>query len=152
MYQGSRHWSVRYPKSSPGPQLLGVSPDAAMLGMAAGHHEPMNDDATIESVCARLRDFAAARDWVQFHKPKNLAMALAGEVGELLAEMQWLTNDQVHEKLADPETRIGVEEEFADVFLYLVQLADVCGVNLIQAAHAKITRNDQRFPPGQPVV
>lgn len=107
----------------------------------------MNDDATIDSVRARLRDFAVARDWGQFHKPKNLAMALAGEVGELLAEMQWLTDDQVHEKLADPETRGAIEEEFADVFLYLVQLADVCGVNLIEASHAKIARNEGRFPP-----
>lgn len=111
----------------------------------------MNDDATIESVRDRLRDFAVARDWGQFHKPKNLAMALAGEVGELLAEMQWLTDDQVHEKLSDPETCGVIEEEFADVFLYLVQLADVCGVDLIEAAHAKITRNDDRFPPSGPV-
>lgn len=107
----------------------------------------MNDDATIESVRDRLRDFAAARSWGQFHTPKNLAMALGGEVGELLAEMQWLTDVQVHEKLADPESRNGIEEEFADVFLYLVQLADICGVDLIQAGHAKITRNDGRFPP-----
>ncbi|MDR7380924.1 nucleotide pyrophosphohydrolase [Promicromonospora iranensis] len=111
----------------------------------------MNDDATIESLRDRLRDFAVARDWGQFHKPKNLAMALAGEVGELLAEMQWLTDEQVHEKLADADTRNEVEEEFADVFLYLIQLADVCGVDLIQAAHAKITRNDDRFPPSQSV-
>ncbi len=107
------------------------------------------NDATIESVRDRLRDFAVARDWGRFHTPKNLAMALGGEVGELLAEMQWLTDDQVHEKLADPKTRDGIEEEFADVFLYLVQLADVCGVDLIEAAHAKITRNDGRFPPSQ---
>ncbi|WP_275004128.1 nucleotide pyrophosphohydrolase [Promicromonospora iranensis] len=111
----------------------------------------MNDDATIESLRDRLRGFAAARDWGQFHKPKNLAMALAGEVGELLAEMQWLTDEQVYEKLADPDTRNEVEEEFADVFLYLIQLADVCGVDLIQAAHAKITRNDDRFPPSHSV-
>ena len=109
----------------------------------------MNDDATIESVRDRLRDFAVARGWGQFHTPKNLAMALGGEVGELLAEMQWLTNDQIHEKLANPETRNGVEEEFADVFLYLVQLADVCGVDLIQASRTKITRNEGRFPPSQ---
>lgn len=111
----------------------------------------MTDETTIESVRDRLRDFAAARDWGQLHKPKNLAMALAGEVGELLAEMQWLTDDEVHQKLADPSTRHGVEEEFADVFLYLIQLADVCGVDLIQAAHTKITRNEDRFPPASPV-
>ncbi|WP_036967963.1 nucleotide pyrophosphohydrolase [Promicromonospora kroppenstedtii] len=107
----------------------------------------MDDATTIESVRDRLRDFARVRDWGQFHTPKNLAMALGGEVGELLAEMQWLTDDQIHEKLADPHTRGEVEEEFADVFLYLVQLADVCGVDLVQAGHAKITRNDGRFPP-----
>lgn len=112
----------------------------------------MSTDATIESVRDRLREFAVARDWGQFHTPKNLAMALGGEVGELLAEMQWLTDDQVHQRLADRETRDGIEEEFADVFLYLVQLADVCGVDLVHAAHAKIARNEQRFPPGQPVL
>jgi dCTP diphosphatase len=111
----------------------------------------VNDDATIESVRDRLRDFAVARDWGQFHKPKNLAMALAGEVGELLAEMQWLTDDQVHERLSAPETRGEIEEEFADVFLYLVQLADVCGVDLIQAAQAKILRNEDRLPPSRSV-
>lgn len=110
----------------------------------------MNDDATIDSVRDRLRDFAAARDWGQFHTPKNLAMALAAEVGELLAEMQWLTDGQVHERLSAPETRGEIEEEFADVFLYLVQLADVCGVDLIQVAHAKIMRNEDRFPPSRP--
>ncbi|MFD6445913.1 nucleotide pyrophosphohydrolase [Promicromonospora sp. NPDC060204] len=109
----------------------------------------MDDATTIESVRDRRRDFARARDSGQFHTPKNLAMALGGEVGELLAEMQWLTDDQVHEKLADPRTRGEVEEEFADVFLYLVQLADVCGVDLVEAGHAKITRNDGRFPPPQ---
>ncbi|MFI9485922.1 nucleotide pyrophosphohydrolase [Promicromonospora sp. NPDC052451] len=108
------------------------------------------NDTTIESVRDRLRNFAHARDWGQFHTPKNLAMALGGEVGELLAEMQWLTDAQVLQKLADPDTRDGIEEEFADVFLYLVQLADVCGVDLIEAAHAKITRNDGRFPPTEP--
>jgi dCTP diphosphatase len=115
-----------------------------------GTINPRNDDATIESVRDSLRDFAVARDWGQFHKPKNLAMALAGEVGELLAEMQWLTDNQVHEKLADPETRGAIEEEAADVFLYLVQLADVWAVDLVQVAHAKVTRNDDRFPPPQP--
>lgn len=112
----------------------------------------MNDaPTTIDSVRTRLQAFARARDWTRFHTPKNLAMALSGEVGELLAEMQWLTDDEVHEKLADPHTRHQVEEELADVFLYLVQLADVCGVDLVQAGHAKITRNEERFPPAHPV-
>ncbi len=61
----------------------------------------------LEGLAARLREFAAVRDWEQFHTPKNLAMALAGEVGELLAELQWLTPEESARVMDDPETYRG---------------------------------------------
>jgi NTP pyrophosphatase (non-canonical NTP hydrolase) len=93
----------------------------------------------------RVRDFAHARDWEQFHTPKNLSMALAGEVGELLAELQWLTEDQAREVMSDEEAAERLRGEVADVFIYLVRLADVLGVDLIDVAEAKLDENERRY-------
>ena len=91
-----------------------------------------------------LRAFAAERDWDQFHSPRNLATALAVEAAELLEPFQWLTDDQ--SRALPPETRAAVEEELADVLLYLVRLADKLDVDLAAAARAKITRNGEKYP------
>lgn len=101
----------------------------------------------LTDLAARLADFANRRDWEQFHTPKNLAMALAGEAGELLAELQWLTPEQSARVLEDAELGPRVSAELADVFNYLVRLADVLGVDLIEAAHAKIDRSELRYLP-----
>lgn len=92
----------------------------------------------------RLREFARARDWEQFHAPKNLAMALIAEAGELIEHFQWLTEDQ--SRGLTPEQRQAVELELADVLLYLVRLADVLGVDLIDAAERKIGLNEKKYP------
>ncbi|MFC4631309.1 nucleotide pyrophosphohydrolase [Promicromonospora alba] len=101
----------------------------------------------LESISKRARAFAAERDWDQFHSPKNLAMALAGEVGELVAEMQWLSNEEILEATLQ-RTRPGerIAHEMADVLLYLVRLADVCDIDLVSVAHAKIDLNAQKYP------
>ena len=91
-----------------------------------------------------LRAFAAERDWDQFHSPKNLATALAVEAAELLEPFQWLTDEQSCDLPA--ETRAAVEQELADVLLYLVRLADRLGVDLEQAAADKIARNGEKYP------
>jgi len=91
-----------------------------------------------------LRAFAAERDWDPFHSPRNLATALAVEAAELLEPFQWLTDEQSRDPSA--ETRAAVEEELADVLLYLVRLADKLGVDLEQAARAKIVRNAAKYP------
>jgi len=100
-------------------------------------------DALIELRDA-LRVFAAERDWDPFHSPRNLATALAVEAAELLEPFQWLTEEQSR----DPPvaTRAAAEEELADVLLYLVRLADKLGIDLEQAARAKIVRNAARYP------
>lgn len=99
---------------------------------------------TIEDLTLALRQFAADRQWEPFHTPKNLAMAIAGEAGELLAELQWLTPAESASLTADQ--RKAVAAEMADVLIYLCRLADVLGVDLLDAAHAKVAVNAERFP------
>jgi NTP pyrophosphatase (non-canonical NTP hydrolase) len=101
---------------------------------------------TLDELAVLLREFAAARDWEQFHTPKNLAMALAGEVGELLAELQWLTPDEAARVMADPEAAARMRSELADVTIYLVRLASVLGVDLFEAAQAKLAEAEGRYP------
>jgi NTP pyrophosphatase (non-canonical NTP hydrolase) len=100
---------------------------------------------TLAELAVRVRQFAAARDWQQFHTPKNLAMALAGEVGELLAELQWLTPEEASRVMENPQAAARMRSELADVTIYLVRLADVLGVDLIEASVAKLAENEQRF-------
>ena len=91
-----------------------------------------------------LRAFAAERDWDQFHSPRNLAAALSVEAAELLEPFQWLTDEQCRD--LSPETRAAVEQELADVLLYLVRLADKLDVDLIEAARTKMARNAAKYP------
>lgn len=95
----------------------------------------------------RLRQFAAERDWDQFHSPKNLAMALVAEAGELAAEFQWLTEAQ--SRTPTPEQRRRIQAEAADVLNYLVRLADRLDFDLLAAAAAKIEENARRYPADQ---
>ena len=102
-------------------------------------------DVTLDELAVRLRGFAAARAWEQFHTPKNLAMALAGEVGELVAELQWLTPEEAEQVMADQEAAARMRAELADVTIYLVRLADVLGVDLIEAARDKLMESERRY-------
>ena len=91
-----------------------------------------------------LREFATARDWEQFHSPKNLASALAVEAAELLEPFQWLTEEQSRH-LSAPKTA-EVAAEAADVFLYLLQLCDKLNIDLIEAARLKLIVNGEKYP------
>lgn len=101
----------------------------------------------LDDLIQRLRDFADARDWHQYHTPKNLVMALSGEVGELTALFQWLTPEESAKWHDNPELAANIRDELADVAIYLLRLADVLGVDLLEEAQAKIDRNELRFPP-----
>jgi dCTP diphosphatase len=98
----------------------------------------------LESLRARLAAFAAERDWDQFHNPKNLAMALAGEAGELVEHFQWLSFEQAA-NLA-PATREEVALECADVLLFLLRLCDKLGIDLAAAADRKLRLNAEKYP------
>lgn len=96
-----------------------------------------------------VRGFADDRDWNQFHTPRNLVLALAGEVGELAATLQWVSDSEVSEWLKSPENRAQFEAELADVFSYLLRLADQTDVDLSKALRAKILVNELRYPQDQ---
>jgi len=108
--------------------------------LASGARPP----ASIEELQARLRSFAQARDWGQFHSPKNLAMALVAEAGELVEQFQWLT--EAESAALPPERLAAVRHELADVLIYLVRLGDVLGVDLLAAAGDKVALNEARYP------
>jgi NTP pyrophosphatase (non-canonical NTP hydrolase) len=101
---------------------------------------------SIDGLQGKLRDFTSERDWEQFHTPKNLVMALAGEVGELTAIFQWLSPEESTGAMADPSRAEHVRDEMADVLAYLLRLADVLGVDLDAALQAKIIKNAKRYP------
>lgn len=94
----------------------------------------------------RLAEFAGERDWDQFHSPKNLSMALAAEAAELLEIFQWLTEEQSKGVTGDPGTLKSIQEELADIFIYLVRLADKLGIDLDKAVHEKIRLNELKYP------
>ncbi len=99
---------------------------------------------TFDDLKTRLRAFAVARDWEQFHSPKNLAMALIVEAAELVEHFQWLTEEQ---SAALPTDKLAeVEQELADIQIYLIRLADRLNINLEQAVNAKIVLNERRYP------
>lgn len=92
----------------------------------------------------RLRDFAEARDWDQFHSPKNLSMALSAEVAEIIEHFQWLTEEQ---SKSLPDNKLDeVETELADTLIYLIRLADKLDIDLLAAAISKIEVNELKYP------
>ena len=98
----------------------------------------------LEALRDQVRVFARERDWDQFHSPKNLAMALAAEAGELLEIFQWLTEEQ--SRALDAKSRAAADEEIADVLIYLVRLADRLGVDPLEAARRKLAENARKYP------
>lgn len=100
----------------------------------------------IGDLAIRLRDFAQARDWERFHTPKNLASALSVEASELLEIFQWMTPSESSGASSNESTMTDIKDECADVFIYLVRIADILGVDIIAEATAKIDRNENRFP------
>ena len=107
----------------------------------------MSSAPLIADLQQRLRAFAAERDWEQFHTPKNLAMALTVEAGELQEIFQWLSEEQSR-RLEDAQ-REHAAEELADVLLYLCRLADVLDIDLAASAYAKLQRNAEKYPAAQ---
>jgi dCTP diphosphatase len=109
---------------------------------------PPSRQVSLEELRGRMAAFVAERDWHQYHTPRNLLLALVGEVGELAEVMQW--RGEVARGLpgwaADDLRKVG--DELADVQLYLVRLADVCGVDLGRAVLRKLEVNARKYPPG----
>ena len=105
----------------------------------------MSQDSEIQSLISRVRNFASARDWEKFHTPKNLAMAIAGEAGELAAEFQWLTSEESALGALTEERLRDIRLELADVQIYLFRLADVLKIDISEAVLEKMKINESRF-------
>lgn len=100
----------------------------------------------VRGAAQALREFAEARDWAQFHSPKNLVMALSGEVGELNEIFQWMTEADSFKAASSEATAKAVREEIADVALYLIRLSDVLGIDLNEAVSSKLAMNAAKYP------
>ncbi|QGL63396.1 nucleotide pyrophosphohydrolase [Stenotrophomonas maltophilia] len=100
----------------------------------------------VNGAAQALREFAEARDWAQFHSPKNLVMALSGEVGELNEIFQWMTEADSFKAASSEATANAVRDEIADVALYLIRLSDVLGIDLNAAVSNKLATNAAKYP------
>ena len=98
----------------------------------------------LEEIRRRIREFRDARDWMQFHNPKNLACSISIEANELLEHFQWKTPEESLVVTAEKKARIA--HEIADVAVYLIELADNLGIDLIQAIRDKLAHNAAKYP------
>lgn len=106
-------------------------------------HTP-SDQVALRRLRDSLRSFASARDWNQFHSPKNLAIALSVEAAELLEHFQWISDE---DSFTMPQEKLArIDEEVADVLLYLVRLADLLNIDVLQAAERKMEANSRKYP------
>ena len=111
-------------------------------------HKPRLTDerTTVSQLRDLVREFIAERDWEKYHDPKNLAMAIGIEVGELMEHFQWLRSDELREVVDSPERMGQVREEIADVGVYLLSLTNVLGVDLASAIESKMAKNRSKYP------
>jgi dCTP diphosphatase len=100
----------------------------------------------LDELRAELRAFVAARDWQQFHDPKNLAMLVASEAGELLAEYRWVQSAEADAHSRDPATRERIAAEVADVGIGLLLLCERIGLDFVEVMRAKVAKNAERYP------
>jgi dCTP diphosphatase len=113
----------------------------------AAKMKPMHDNTTtVEELRERVLAFVRARDWEQFHTPKNLSMALAAEAAELMEHFLWADGQTSAATVGDPRKRPEIEDEIADVVIYALEFANVCGIDLAAAIDAKMVKNAQKYP------
>jgi NTP pyrophosphatase (non-canonical NTP hydrolase) len=102
-----------------------------------------------EKLAITLRSFAAERDWDQFHTPKNLATSISVEAAELLELFQWSRGQKDWNEVTDPSIRARIEDELADILLYVIRFADKAKIDLAAIAERKIALNAEKYPPGK---
>jgi NTP pyrophosphatase (non-canonical NTP hydrolase) len=109
-----------------------------------GEHSASGRKVNVEHLRHAIKAFIEEREWQQFHSPKNLAMALSVEVAEVVEHFQWLTEEQ--SRNLHPEKLAEVREEIGDVMIYLTELADTFGIDVMEAARAKVEINKRKYP------
>lgn len=110
-------------------------------------HIPDRPLVDVTGLCERLGRISAERAWEPFHTPKNLSMALAGEVGELLAEMQWLKDEEILQPSEPSDLHHRISAEMADVLVYLVRLSQVLNIDLDKSVSDKLNSVEERYRP-----
>lgn len=98
----------------------------------------------IKDLQEKVAKFITERDWNQFHSPKNIAMSIAIESAEIMEIFQWRTTEESKEIIE--KKRAEIEDEVADVMIYLLSFVNVCNIDLYNAVIKKIERNKKRFP------
>ena len=111
---------------------------------AVAKRETVRTMDSLEDLRNKLKQFAEDRDWRQFHSPKNLAMALCGEIGELAEQFQWLSEDG--SRSLNEKKLAAVKGEIADIQLYLILLADSLSIDIVEVSNQKIALNAQKYP------
>jgi NTP pyrophosphatase (non-canonical NTP hydrolase) len=106
----------------------------------------MDEHTTLADLRQRVAEFIAARDWEQFHTPKNLSASIAIEAAELVEHFQWLTDEQAEAAVQDGKKLAAVADEMADVVIYALSLANTLDVDVSEAVLGKLERNEHRFP------
>jgi len=105
-----------------------------------------DNDTTVANLRQRVAEFVAARDWEQFHTPRNLSVAIAVEAAELMEHFPWLTNEQAAVAMRDEMKQAAVADELADVLIYGLSLANALSMDVSTTVLSKLERNEQRFP------
>jgi dCTP diphosphatase len=111
-----------------------------------GRPTPTDADSTVAALKSWVRDFSRERDWEQFHHPKDLGVALACEVGELLEHVRYRTHEEVRAALAVAATHEAFAHELADCLWLVLRLGDVTGVDLAAALHSKLAEAARKYP------
>ena len=107
----------------------------------------MGDDSVpVEDLRNRIREFVRERDWEQFHKPKDIAMSIGIEAGELLELFQWKTDNEIEEQLQDPSYKERLEDELADVVTFCLALANATGLDISTILENKLKKNHEKYP------
>lgn len=105
-----------------------------------------DSDTELAALKAKVLAFARERDWEQFHTPKNLAMALAAETGELMEHFQWLHTGQDSAIFKHADKQEAIRDELADILIYTLEFANIAGIDLTGAVHAKMAKNAAKYP------
>lgn len=106
----------------------------------------MDSRTTVSELCAAVDRFVGARNWYNFHTPKNLAMSIAIEAAEIMEHFQWQEVKESAEQIKDADFRAEVADELADVLIYALSFANVSGIDVSEAIYKKLARNEVRFP------
>lgn len=101
---------------------------------------------SLEMLQKLIKEFHVERDWDKFHKPKDLILALVGEVGELAECYRWLSDEEITNIYNCPEKKLKIEEEIADVLVFLLTLADKSNIDVVEAVQKKMKKNALKYP------